>query len=355
MSGGLDSRAVAAGLWRERIPFATASFLDSQRANANDFHTAKEVAVSLGAQWYGCHIPPPQGKNILELLGIKSGLNNLRMSFILPFFQNIVSEFGSNIIYFTGDGGGDVLGDSTPYRKTNSLGSMVDYLIDRYQVFSMDDVAALTGVDRCDIRSAVAEYTDSYPEQSFDRKYQHFFCLEAAINMYNEGEDRNRHYFWSVSPFYSLEFFIYAMNCPNSIKKRYKLYNDFISSINKNVCNIEYANWNAPVNSRKFRMYYGMKNITRSMPGIVRSIRKVTGQYEQFKFDSNILRCIKEQVEKCDGLSDYLYPQVVRKILKNASSYDKIQLWTLFTLTSVLESHYGSRTISSNFMEHEFV
>ena len=92
LSGGLDSRAVAAGLRREEIPFTAATFLNSQQTNAADVRVASRVAEALGVEWQLFHPRPPQGKDLVQLLDLKSGANNLRMSFILPFFHQLTGE-----------------------------------------------------------------------------------------------------------------------------------------------------------------------------------------------------------------------------------------------------------------------
>ena len=62
LSGGLDSRAVAAGLRREEIPFTAATFLNSPPTNAVDVRVASRVAAGVGSGV--APIPPasPQGK-----------------------------------------------------------------------------------------------------------------------------------------------------------------------------------------------------------------------------------------------------------------------------------------------------
>lgn len=62
LSGGLDSRAVAAGLRREEIPFSAATFLNYQQTNAADVRVASQVAEALGVEWHLFHPRPPPGK-----------------------------------------------------------------------------------------------------------------------------------------------------------------------------------------------------------------------------------------------------------------------------------------------------
>ena len=355
LSGGLDSRAVAAGLRREEIPFTAATFLDSQQTNAADVRVAARVAEALGVEWQLFHPRPPQGKDLVQLLDLKSGANNLRMSFILPFFHQLLEKFGPGITYFTGDGGGDALGVSSPYRRISSPQALLDYVIERYQIWPLDQVAALTRLAGQDIKAELAEHLASYPETAPDRKYKHFFCLEVATKMYHEGEDRNRHFFWSVTPFYSFEFFHYAMNCPDRDKQGYRLYREFLAQLHPAVGGIDYADWQAPLSSLKFSLLYQAKNLTRRRPNLIRRLRGLLGRYDMVGPASNILGCLRDQSLACAPLNQYVDSRSLARVLARPQDYDKIQLWTLLTLTSTLAYYTCPRPLGDDFLDRDFV
>jgi asparagine synthase (glutamine-hydrolysing) len=354
LSGGLDSRAVAAGFWKEGIPFATATFLDHRYSNQLDFDIAREVALVLGVEWHGCRLSAPRGDDLTQLLALKHGLNNLRMSCLLPFFRSLRERFGTNILYLTGDGGGDTLGDSTPYRNTPTLDSLIDYLIERYQVFSVADVAALTRVDPDELKMELVRLLASYPEVSLAAKYKHFFCLEVALRMYHQGEDRNRHYFWSSTPFYAIDFFAYALNCSDASKRGYRLYRDFLAELHPDLHKIPYANWNASVQSTRFKALYTIKNLTRAWPGVIRRLRRLTGRHDTVGPATNVLGCLTDQIDKCPDLEHFLDLRMLRRLLQNARAYDRIQLWTLYTLTSVIDDWTNPRPVLANYLDREF-
>jgi len=355
LSGGLDSRAVAAGLRREEIPFTAATFLTSQLTNTADVRVASRVAERLGVEWQLFRPRPPQGKDLVQLLELKSGANNLRMSFILPFFHQLLEKFGPGINYFTGDGGGDALGISSPYRRIATPRALLDYVIERYQVWPLDEVAALTRLAALDIKAELAERLASYPETAPDRKYKHFFCLEAATRMYHEGEDRNRHFFWSVTPFYALEFFRYALNCPDRDKQAYRLYREFLTQLHAAVADIDYADWQAPLASLKFSLLYRAKNLTRRRPNLVRRLRRLLGRYDLVEPGSNIIGCLQDQSLTCASLSRHIDFLSLGRVLARPRNYDKIQLWTLLTLTSTLAFYTSPPPLGDDFLDRDFV
>jgi asparagine synthase (glutamine-hydrolysing) len=355
LSGGLDSRAVAASLRREEIPFTGATFLNSQQTNTADVRVAARVAEALGVEWQLFHLRPPQGKDLVQLLDLKSGANNLRMSFILPFFHQLLEKFGPRITYFTGDGGGDTLGVSSPYRRVGTFAALLDYLIERYQIWPLDEVAALTRLAAQHIKAEFAEHLASYPETAPARKYKHFFCLEVAIKMYHEGEDRNRHFFWSVTPFYSLEFFHYALNCPDRDKQGYRLYREFLAQLHPAMGGIDYADWEAPLSSLKFSLLYLAKSLSRRRPNLIRRLRRLLGRYDMVGPASNILGCLREQSLACAPLNQYLDPRPLARVLARPQDYDKMQLWTLLTLTSTLAYYTCPRPLGDDFLDRDFV
>ena len=355
LSGGLDSRAVAAGLRREEIPFTVATFLNSRQSNAADVRVASQAAAALGVDWQLFRLVPPQGKDLVQLLELKNGANNLRLSFILPFFHQLLEKFGPGITYFTGDGGGDALGVSCPYRRIGTLQALLDYVIERYQIWPLDQVAALTRLTGQDIKAELAAHLASYPETSPDRKYRHFFCLEVATKMYHEGEDRNRHFFWSATPFYSFDFFHYAMNCPDRDKQGYRLYREFLARLHPAVGGIDYADWQAPLSSLKFSLLYQIKNLTRRRPNLIRRFRRLLGRYDRVEPASNILGCLQAQSLTGAPLNQYLDPRLLARVLARPQGYDKNQLWTLLTLTSTLAYYTGPRPLGDDFQERDFV
>ena len=265
-----------------------------------------------------------------------------------------MEKFGLRITYFTGDGGGDALGVSCPYRRIGTPRTLLDYVIERYQIWPLDQVAALTRLAAQDIKSELAEHLASYPETAPDRKYKHFFCLEVATKMYHEGEDRNRHFFWSATPFYSFEFFHYALNCPDRDKQGYRLYREFLAQLHPAVGGIDYADWQAPLSSLKFSLLYQTKSLTRRRPNLIRRLRGLLGLYDRVGPASNILGCLRDQSLACAPLNQYLDPRSLSRLLEGPRGYDKLQLWTLFTLTSTIAAYTCPPALGDDFLDRDF-
>jgi asparagine synthase (glutamine-hydrolysing) len=182
-----------------------------------------------------------------------------------------------------------------------------------------------------------------------------FFCLEMVTKMYNEGEDRNRHFFWSVSPFYSPDFFSYAMSCADRDKKGCRLYQEFLAKFHPAVSRVDYADWQAPLSSLKFSLLYQAKNLTWRRPNLIRRLRGLLGRYDMVGPASNILGCLRDQSLACAPLNQYLDPRSLAPVLARPQDYDKIQLWTLLTLTSALAYYTCPRPLGDDFLDRDFV
>jgi asparagine synthase (glutamine-hydrolysing) len=313
------------------------------------------VAEILGVEWQVFHLPPPRGKDLMRLLRLKGGTNDLRMSFILPFFQLLLEKFGPGLTYFTGDGGGDTLRDSRPYRRLGTSEALLEYIIERDQVWPLDQVAALTNLPATEIKAELFERLASYPEKSPERQYRHFSCFEMVTKMYNEGEDRNRQFFWSVTPFYSPDFFSYAMSSPDNDKRECLLYQEFLTQLHPGVAQLDYANWQAPLSSLKFALLYRLRGLTRRRPELVRRLRKLLGLYDRIGPASQMLACLRQQSTGCAAIPHDLDSRALHEVLRHPQDFDKLQLWTLFTLTSTIADYTSDRALAASCLESDFV
>jgi hypothetical protein len=195
----------------------------------------------------------------------------------------------------------------------------------------------LTGIPISDLVAAVSGLVNSFPEKTPARKYQHFFCLEVAQKEYNEGEDRNRQYFWSATPFYAPFFFTYALSCPDDHKFRLRLYQQFLASLSPGLEKIPYADWGSPLGSWKFLLLYTAKNISRRHPHLTRSLKRILAPTSGNADNHLPSQALKEQLLCCPHLSGVFSEAALKKLAGNLDTLNITQQWTLFTLTSLIE------------------
>lgn len=89
LSGGFDSRAVAAGFQQAGVRFRAVTYLDHVGNAAADVPVARRVAALFGVPWELFTLAAPTRRDVLKLLRLKNGMNPLGMSFLLPFLEDV--------------------------------------------------------------------------------------------------------------------------------------------------------------------------------------------------------------------------------------------------------------------------
>lgn len=254
LSGGHDSRAVAAALGTEGVPCRAATFARADGRAARDVTVARRVAAALDIPWDRYDVGPTTTDQARTLLDLKAGLNHVGMGFLLEFLESLRADHGAAAVYLTGDGGDKVLPDLTPPRSFRDLDALADYTVAKHSVFPPERAAALAGVDESRLRESVREVLASYPEPDAADRYAHFLTHERGFNWLFEGEDRNRAYLWSASPFYAGPVFRYAMNVPHEQKAKNRLYRAFLSTLWPPAVTFDDADFATPMDSLRYEV-----------------------------------------------------------------------------------------------------
>ncbi len=252
LSGGLDSRAVGVALRENGASFSAATHFDCE--NDPDAEIAKIIAERLQIPWKLFEIPKTGIREIEKLLQYKGGLNYVGVSFLLNYFEDIKKKYGSNISYWTGDEGNASVADNYLPRQLHNVDELVNYIIDSRGVTNLERIEKYLDIDGQRLKDKIKNIVLQYPERDLNNKYLHFFLFEYLFKLQYEGEDRNRIFFWSVAPMYSISFFNYALNIPNNQKKYHSLYREFLNTLSPEIARIKNANWNYPVTSRRKRL-----------------------------------------------------------------------------------------------------
>jgi len=349
LSGGLDSRSVAAALSANRLPFLAVT--RSTKSSDVETRIAANVASVLQLNWRTMHVSQPTGSDLLRLLQLKGGMNYLGMAFILPFFDSLQAECGREIGFLTGDGGDKLLPDLRPGIRLRQRQALVRCILANHEIFPLRTVVALTHVSRSDILAALEARILSYPEEEFEEKYIHFILFERAFKWLFEGEDRNRHFFWSAAPFYGLELFGRAMKCPPLLKANYSLYRLFIESLNAELVDVESTTCGRSLGSGHSvdHLLRDVRRWTRArMPQSLR--RRFRGLRRQ-PVAGNVVACIREQLARASPISDYLSPSHVSAVLEGLGPS---QAYMLFTLTTAIEYFTTGRSTLERYHDAYF-
>jgi len=340
LSGGLDSRAVAAGYATEGLPCRAATFDRSDGSAADEVRIAEAVAGRLDIPWRS-YVARSSATHRSRLLELKQGMNYLRLSFLVDFLEQLDPPRGE-AVYVTGDGGDKALPRLSPPREFDTLDDLVTYTISANAIFGASEAADLAGVTRASLVRSVEDRLSAYPEAALDDKYVHFLIRERGMNWLYHGEDRNRYYYWSVSPFYSLPFFRYAMNCPDEQKAGEALYHRFLRELAPDVADVEYANFGAPIGSAEYRL----KRLAYDALGRYPSVREAAVDLiKRLRNDSTVEAPeAAEEIEATlhTGAGDggdgrVLTSDAIDRVLADPGSYSEPAMYHLLTVASVFD------------------
>jgi len=148
----------------------------------------------------------------------------------------------------TGDGGDKTL----PYLFPLHSAKHFEKLLIRNNQFSKAKVnESYFSFNIKTFEEEIMQYLQDIPEKRNELKYKHFLLFERGQNWLYEGEDRNRSYIWSTTPFYSPQFFKLAHSIPEKEKEKFKLFREFTRLIDPRLNEISNANWGFPLSDEK--------------------------------------------------------------------------------------------------------
>ena len=349
LSGGMDSRAIGAGFYHEQIPFLATTWLDYQKKSQPEVDTAKIVAKACGAEWQLFPLQFSPAKDVLRLLWMKNGQIILARPHSMQYLDRIKQQYGSNITHFTGSGGDLMLRDLRPIRMIMNADDLVEYIINKRQVIPIEVVAALTQISEQEIREHLKDHVLSYPENKWGQKLIHFIIYEQSYKRIHEAEDFRKLLFWTDSPFWSVRFFLYTMNCPDSQKSHRLLYTRFLNLLNPAAVQIGYArnSTTVPISIAKDRYrIYQIISTVRRWPNPIRFVwKKIKRLYKSNDISrrtvnppSDLINCMKEQIQNCDTINQYLSRRDLEKVIDNPALLGHSEaLACLFTVISTIE------------------
>lgn len=339
LSGGPDSRAVASALASMKVPFQGATFLGDSGEDMADAKTAETVAGILEVPWRLFKYGPARGSDALRLLRMKNGGDHLGMSFSMGLFDMIREAWGDRVTFFTGAGGSLVVPDNRPAGRFGGTDELAGHLISRNSILTLAQAAAVTGLGGDRIRESIRDYLASCPEHKMPDKYLHFIVCGRDMKRAAEGEDRNRFFFWTVAPFNSLMVIDHAMNCPDGVKSKHRLYREFLSLLSPKAAAIEIVG--GMTTAREGNRFPGLGALEPGR-GLPEALTNLFGKREKpapgflggRDSRSAVVRCFMEQFEGCEAVPEYLSQDSVASIMPSlgARAFDH-----LFTVSSLIE------------------
>jgi asparagine synthase (glutamine-hydrolysing) len=232
LSGGLDSRATLAGLCDAGVKPIAISF------PTGEYRIARKIAQSLKVNHY--MISPSFKMLNKDYVKMTDGLANLGALHILSYMYEIREKTGNKAVLYTGDGGDKTLSPLGFKFDISNVQELVSYLIETDHVFDLGEISLMLNIRKETLREHLENYLMSYPEKTMEGKFAHFRVFERGFKWLFIGEDRNRLFMWSTTPFYSINFFKASMKESQKVKNHFMLYKSFLSNLNPILPRIQY-------------------------------------------------------------------------------------------------------------------
>ena len=323
LSGGLDSRAVLGGYSVAGADPIAATFERTGGSTGDEVRIARTVAESLDVPWRSYRVSSPATAEA-RLLDAKQGMNSLGTAFVVDFLDQLVADVGRGVTLVTGDGGDKALPALAPPRSFADVDGLTEYLVEMNAVLDAPDAAAAAGVEEARLLDSVTERLASFPETSLADRYAHFYVRERGINWLNQGEDRNRYFCWSATPFYATPFFAEAMNCPTEQKEGSRLFRAFLRALDPALETIEYADFGAAPDSREYAVKRAVYERLSRHP---RAKEAVLGFLRDDSADEEVCRRIRTLLSTDDAPGRALSTEAVGRLLDDdrvpaAGAYD---------------------------------
>ena len=189
---------------------------------------------------------------------LKQGLNYAGMSFLLPFLEYFAQQ---NRPMITGDGGDKLLADLRPLIHLRNHKQLLNYLLRQHSRLKLETAAKWSGISVKTLKDYLLAHLGSYKETP-DQAYSQFLFRERARKWLFEGEDRNRAFCWTTTPFYSLPFARQALDVKMSDKAYGKLFLQLFQQLPGRLEQIVNPNWQQPLDRQKaIRQLYQRQQI----------------------------------------------------------------------------------------------
>lgn len=250
LSGGMDSRLVAAALDRVDCEFSAASYYTGRSRATRDTTVAMQVVRELGIDWQLLHATNTAG-DMEELLYRKGGLNSLAMGFLVDFFGKLIDSKPGPVHQYTGDFGALIDSGWSVYRDFDSVEVAAEWIAEEHGNIPVADVAAFTGFTPREVVGFVADRLRSFPETEWRASVEHFLTRERGFNRNFNGEDRNRTFCWTHAPLNARPVVSYLIDTPRDQKTDRRLFTALFERLDEALLEIDYAPFGAPMGSRE--------------------------------------------------------------------------------------------------------
>lgn len=241
LTGGYDSRSVAASLILTQKPFYCVTRVNIDNTTYRDINSVIKLAKHLSIAHKLISIKQNNESHYRILFLIKRGLNYFAEADLINFLEELYIQYGKDYTYLTGSGGDRVLKPLLLSKNINPNNLMKYILLTQWNIFDINYISHIFNINSKFINDYLFNVFESYPVENWNDKFRYFRLAEPGGRWAFESEDRNRYYYPSETPFYNMDFYRLALSVPESWKKGNSFYWKFIYNLYPQACDVPIA------------------------------------------------------------------------------------------------------------------
>jgi asparagine synthase (glutamine-hydrolysing) len=300
LSGGLDSRLIAGILDKNKLSIPSCTYQDEEGSANSDIESVTEMIKVLGIQDRHTFIKLTNaGKSDQdELLLCKQGLNYLGMAFLVPYLNYFKDNHLQQI---TGDGGDKVVADLRPLVRLRSRNDLWQYLLRKHSFGSVSNILKLCSISEREYREELEEILFEEGLTNMEDVYIRFLLKGRAQVWLFEGEDRNRFFSWSTTPFYNPEFALKALNLPMKSKASGKIFLAMFRELGSGLEQISNPNWKLSLDRQAaIRKLHFKQKLKYSLPYFVQRILSANQKLDLQMIHPELKSMIESSLREAD-------------------------------------------------------
>mgnify|MGYP001050441799 CR=1 FL=1 len=321
LSGGLDSRATLAGLVKIGANPIAYSF------PAGENRIAKKIAQTLKVR----HQVISSSFKITneDYVKLTDCFSTPKLCHIVSYLYSVRERVGNKAILYTGDGGDKTVGPLGFKFNISDVEKLLQYIIETDHIFDVDEISSVLNIHKGAFKEHLTKHIMAFPEKTMEGKFVHFKVFERGFKWMFVGEDRNRFFLWSTTPFYSIRFFRASMKMSQRFKEHYILYKDFLSGLNLLLSQIQYYNRLIPLSIPNWllKLYLSVFEWLKKHfhePGTTSPIDLLSGKRAQERTDEMRKLILQFLGEK--NVFNFLDQSRVREIIKKTTNQAKLDI-----------------------------
>lgn len=240
LSGGLDSRATLAGLiFLNTRPVGVTYVWNYKNEESYAISIAREFGIDITTLTFSDKL---DAKDYVRIVCLKDGMNPTALAYLPNILEQLIEMHGSNVIAFNGLYGGEIFRYLNITMGINSVKNLSRFLLntpDPYG-YSAEKVCKMLAIDQEYLLEHLDQHLSTYEEEDVYKKYIHF-RFEKDYKWAGEGEDRDRFFLWTTTPFFSAPFFNYSMSIDERTKDTL-FFRNFLYALDPRTCKVSYHN-----------------------------------------------------------------------------------------------------------------